>query len=76
MGGIIVFEIPGLNMHDIATILNNTESIMVRSGQHCVHSWFHARKIEGSVRSSLYLYNTKEEAAVFAEALKQVAKLA
>ena len=41
---------------------------MVRSGQHCVHSWFNSRGIEnGSLRASAYFYNTEEEAKLFAD---------
>jgi cysteine desulfurase/selenocysteine lyase len=50
-------------------------SIMVRSGQHCVHSWFNAHQIKGSVRASLYFYNTLEEAALFTSSLKKIGKV-
>lgn len=74
-GGIISFTIQGIGYHDAAIMLDELANVMVRSGQHCVHSWFNAHKIEGSVRASLYLYNTKEEAKVFVETLKQITKL-
>ncbi|UCE08930.1 MAG: aminotransferase class V-fold PLP-dependent enzyme [Candidatus Thorarchaeota archaeon] len=74
-GGITAFNLGRLNCHDVAMIMNRNYGVMVRSGQHCVHSWFAARGIEGSVRSSLYLYNTGEEAAVLVEAAKEIAKL-
>jgi cysteine desulfurase/selenocysteine lyase len=50
-------------------------NIAVRSGQHCVHSWFNAHNLPGSVRASLYLYNTKDEAKVFIDTLKKIAEL-
>jgi cysteine desulfurase/selenocysteine lyase len=49
--------------------------VMVRSGQHCVHSWFNSRQIKGSVRASTYFYNTLEEAAIFTENLKKIRKV-
>jgi len=73
--GIISFNIEGINHHDIAIMLDDIANIMIRSGQHCVHSWFNAHKIEGSARASLYLYNTKEEAEMFIHNLKEIAKL-
>ena len=73
-GGILSFNIEGMDFHQIALMLNET-SIMVRSGQHCVHSWFESRGIKGSVRASLYLYNTREEIERFAEAVKKIAKM-
>ena|SRR3990170_8746847 len=74
-GGIISFNIDGIGYHDIAVMLDEMANIMVRSGQHCVHSWFNANKIIGSARASLYLYNTKEEAQVFIDKLKEIVKL-
>ena len=43
---------------------------MVRSGMHCVHSWFNDRQIDnGSLRASVYFYNTEDEVRLFAETL-------
>jgi len=74
-GGIISFVVDGMNVHDVALMLNNTKNIMIRSGQHCVHSWFRANNLQGSDRVSLYLYNTSEEAEAFVETLKGIVKL-
>lgn len=74
-GGIFQFIIDGMNVHDVALMLNNTRNIMIRSGQHCVHSWFKAHNLQGSDRVSLYLYNTTEEAEVFVQTLKEIVKL-
>jgi cysteine desulfurase/selenocysteine lyase len=61
--------------HEVALMLDNYANIMVRSGRHCVHSWFNDNKIDGSVRASTYLYNTEEEAKQFVEKLKEVLKM-
>lgn len=74
-GGIISFVVEGMDMHYIAQLLDNLENIAVRSGQHCVHSWFNANKVPGSVRASLYFYNTKEEAKIFIDTLKKICAL-
>ena len=73
--GIISFLIDKMDIHYIAQMLDKTENIAVRSGQHCVHSWFNAHKLPGSIRASLYLYNTKDEARIFVETLKKIAQL-
>lgn len=73
-GGITSFNIEGIEPHDIAMILDEVANIMIRSGQHCVHSWFHARKLKGSARASLYLYNTEEEVRAFLDVLGRVAR--
>ena len=74
-GGIIPFIIDGMNHHDVALMLDKNSNIMIRSGQHCVHSWFNAHGIDGSARASLYLYNTEEEAKLFADELLKIARL-
>jgi cysteine desulfurase/selenocysteine lyase len=74
-GGIISFNIKGMKYHDISLMLDRNHGVLIRSGQHCAHSWFRGNGIEGSARASLYLYNTQEEAEIFAEAVKKIAKL-
>ncbi len=71
-GGIVSFYIPNKDHHQIAIMLDETAKIMVRSGQHCVHSWFNAKNIKGSVRASVYFYNTMEEAEIFVRELKKI----
>lgn len=72
---IVSFNIDKINFHDVALMLNDTKNIMIRSGQHCVHSWFNANNIEGSARASFYIYNTEEEAMIFVDAVKKIARL-
>jgi len=74
-GGITSFNVSGMGFHEVAMLLNENDNIMVRSGQHCVHSWFKAHEIEGSVRASLYLYNTEEEVDKMVSAIGEIAKL-
>jgi cysteine desulfurase/selenocysteine lyase len=73
-GGIISFNIKGVKYHQVSLLLDKA-GIAVRSGQHCAHSWFRARGMEGCVRASLYLYNTIEEAGLFAEEVGKIARL-
>lgn len=73
--GVFSFNINGMDPHEIAIILDQSNNIAVRSGMHCVHSWFNARGIKGSVRASFYLYNTKEEVEIFIDTLKEIIKL-
>jgi len=74
-GGIFTFYIEGIDSHRIALMLDQMANICVRSGQHCVHSWFHANQIAGSVRASAYFYNTQEEAEIFVDNLKKIRKV-
>ncbi len=74
-GGVITFFFPEIDSHRIALMLDQMAGITVRSGQHCVHSWFHAHQIKGSVRVSTYFYNTVEEAESFIDNLKKIRKV-
>jgi len=67
-GGICSILMGDIPVHDIGILLDEAAGVMVRSGQHCVHSWFNSRgHSNGSLRASAYLYNTEEEARLFAE---------
>ncbi len=67
-GGICSVLMHELEPHDIALLLDEAAGVMVRSGQHCVHSWFNSKgHLNGSLRASAYLYNTEEDARLFAE---------
>jgi len=74
-GGITTFYIDGIDSHRIALMLDQMRGVTVRSGQHCVHSWFHARGITGSVRASAYFYNTIDEAQLIVEHLLKIRKV-
>ena len=70
--GICSVLLKDLPVHDIALLLDEAAGVMVRSGNHCVHSWFNAKGIEsGSLRASAYFYNTEDEAKLFAETLSE-----
>jgi len=71
--GVLSFGLGDIHPHDVCMILDS-EGIMTRSGAHCAHSWFNARGINGSVRASFYLYNTREEVERFLEVLRKVRK--
>jgi cysteine desulfurase/selenocysteine lyase len=74
-GGIFTFYMDGIDSHRIALMLDQMAGVLVRSGQHCVHSWFNAHQIKGSVRASMYFYNTLEEAALFTSSLKKIIRV-
>lgn len=74
-GGIVNFVIDGVDHHSVAVMLDQMANVEVRSGQHCVHSWFNAHHIKGSVRASCYFYNTLDEAAIFIDHLKKIRKV-
>lgn len=72
---IISFYIDGVDMHRFALMLDEMANVMIRSGQHCVHSWFNDKKIINSARVSLYFYNTLEEAKIFVDNMDRIMKI-
>ncbi|MCI4369432.1 MAG: cysteine desulfurase [Thermoplasmata archaeon] len=55
---IFAFALEGIDPNDAALFLDEGYGVMVRSGRHCVHSWYESRGLSGNVRASLYLYNS------------------
>lgn len=70
--GILSFNIAGLTAHDVAMILDNSKNIMLRSGMHCCHTYFHARGLDGCARASAYLYNNDEDIDAFTAAVAEL----
>lgn len=70
--GIVPFALDALDPHALAILLEDKHRMLVRSGDHCLHSWFNARGVPGAVRASFYLYNTEEEAHAFGAAVREL----
>lgn len=72
-GGICSILMSELPTHDVALLLDEAAGVMVRSGQHCVHSWFADRGLpQGSLRASAYFYNTEEDVKRFVDTLTEI----
>jgi cysteine desulfurase/selenocysteine lyase len=74
--GIFSFNVEGMNSHDVALALDSAAGIMVRSGHHCALPLMKGLLgvAEGSVRASVYLYNTLSEVDLFVDTLSEIAK--
>ncbi len=69
-GGLVAFTLDDVHPHDIAAVLD-MHGVAVRAGHHCaqpVHDHF---GIPATARASFYIYNTKEEVDILAEALER-----
>lgn len=73
-GGILPFTVEGLDSHDVAAFLDERRNVAVRSGAHCVHSYFVPRGLDGWARASFYAYNTVDEVDVFADTVAELAR--
>lgn len=73
-GSVISFAFTDIHPHDIATILDS-KGIAVRSGHHCAMPLHGYLGVSATARASFSIYNTKEEAEIFAKELKNVRKV-
>lgn len=73
-GSILPFNVEGVDSHDVALFLDEQANVAIRSGAHCVNSYFGRRGLNGWARASFYLYNTRQDVETFAEGLGALAK--
>ncbi|PIB36363.1 cysteine sulfinate desulfinase [Reichenbachiella sp. 5M10] len=71
---VVSFLIDGVHPFDLGQILD-AKGIAVRTGHHCAQPLMEIFNIEGTVRASFSVYNTKEEIKYFVEALKSSIKM-
>lgn len=69
--GVISFLVGDIHHFDMGTLLDRL-GIAVRTGHHCAEPLMRRMGIEGTVRASFGLYNTKEEINVLIEGIKRV----
>jgi len=67
--GVFSFVFESHHPNDVAEILADA-GICVRAGHHCTDPLHHSLGIRGSLRASLYLYNTREDVDKLVEKLK------
>ncbi|MFB6203191.1 MAG: aminotransferase class V-fold PLP-dependent enzyme [Candidatus Nanohaloarchaea archaeon] len=72
--GIVSFKVSGVDNNQVAAMLDRKD-VAVRSGMHCVHSWFNSREEKGSVRASLHLYNDEEDVQKLLTEVRRIAQL-
>lgn len=71
---IIAFNIAGIHHFDLGTLLD-TQGVAVRTGHHCAQPIMSAFGIEGNVRASLAVYNTRADIDALELAIYQARKL-
>ncbi len=69
--GIISFQFSKYHPHDVAGILDEF-NICVRAGHHCAMPLHQRLGVNGTVRSSFHIYNTKDDIDKLIKGLKQV----
>jgi cysteine desulfurase/selenocysteine lyase len=69
--GVISFLIDGVHPFDLGQLLD-ARGIAVRTGHHCTQPLMDFFQIEGTVRASFSVYNTKDEIDYFVDSLKSI----
>jgi cysteine desulfurase/selenocysteine lyase len=69
--GILSFVVEGIHHFDIGQMLD-ARGIAVRTGHHCTQPLMDRLKIEGTVRASFAVYNTKAEIDQLVEGLERI----
>jgi cysteine desulfurase/selenocysteine lyase len=74
--GTVSFNLEGMSPNEVALLLDKEASIVVRSGHHCCIPLMNYLGLgaEGTVRVSVYLYNTEEEVERFLEIVARISK--
>ena len=68
---VVSFLHPTMNSEDLAHLLD-ARGFAVRTGHHCAQPLLDRLEITGTVRASLYFYNTNEEVVSFVDYLKEI----
>jgi cysteine desulfurase / selenocysteine lyase len=69
---IFAFTLAGIDANDAAVFLDEGYRVMVRSGMHCVHSWYDRRGLSGNARASFYFYNDRHDAETLIAGLREM----
>jgi cysteine desulfurase/selenocysteine lyase len=73
-GSVISFLVGDIHHFDLGTLLDRL-GIAVRTGHHCAQPLMQRLGIEGTVRASFGLYNTKEEIDILVKGIDRVRKM-
>jgi len=71
---VISFLVGDIHHLDMGTLLDRL-GIAVRTGHHCAEPLMHRLGIQGTVRASFALYNTKEEIDILVNGIKRVSQM-
>ena len=71
---VVSFLVGNIHHLDMGTLLDRL-GIAVRTGHHCAQPLMERLNIQGTVRASFALYNTKEEVDALVEGISRVSKM-
>lgn len=71
---VISFLVDGVHHYDMGVLLD-TMGIAVRTGHHCAEPLMRRLGVEGTVRASFAMYNTREEVDVLVNGIRRIVKM-
>ena len=71
---VVSFLVGNIHHLDLGTLLDRL-GIAVRTGHHCAEPLMHRMGVEGTVRASFALYNTREEVDLLVAGIRRVAQM-
>jgi cysteine desulfurase/selenocysteine lyase len=71
---VISFLVDGVHHYDMGVLLD-TMGIAVRTGHHCAEPLMRRLGVEGTVRASFAVYNTREEVDVLVNGIRRIVKM-
>lgn len=71
---VISFLVGNIHHLDLGTLLDRL-GIAVRTGHHCAEPLIHRLGVEGTVRASFGLYNTKEEIDILVNGIRRISSM-
>lgn len=69
---LVSFIVKDIHHYDIATLLDETNNIAIRTGHHCCQPLMNVYNISGTNRISMGIYNDMNDIDVFIRSLKEV----
>ena len=73
-GGIFSFNLGEIHSHDVGTLLD-AQGIAVRTGFHCAMPLMDWLGVPGTVRASVYFYNSEEDLDALCRGIEQAGKV-
>ena len=70
-GGALSFNVGNIHHLDLGTLLDRL-GVAVRTGHHCAQPLMDRLQVQGTVRASFALYNTRDDVDAFVAALQRV----
>ncbi len=71
---VISFLVEGIHHYDMGVLLD-TMGIAVRTGHHCAEPLMRRLGVEGTVRASFAIYNTREEIDLLVNGIRRIVKM-